>query len=143
MPVHHRASRAGAAALALTAALTLSLSGCRDSRPSASGAGGDGNSVKIMVGGIDKVIYLPAKLSERLGYLEQAGLNVQLLTEPAGAQAENVLPAGHLQGVGGVYDHTIDLQTKGKCVQSVVQLADVPGEVEVVAAGKAGQIASP
>ena len=143
MPVHHRASRAGAAALALTAALTLSLSGCRDSRPSASGAGGDGNSVKIMVGGIDKVIYLPAKLSERLGYLEQAGLNVQLLTEPAGAQAENVLLAGDVQGVVGFYDHTIDLQTKGKCVQSVVQLADVPGEVEVVASGKAGRLASP
>lgn len=134
--------RAGAAALAAAIAASLALSGCRDSRSSASGtdAGGD---LKIMVGGIDKVIYLPAKLAEQLGYFKQEGLNVRLLTEPAGAQAENVLLAGDVQGVVGFYDHTIDLQTKGKCVRSVVQLADVPGEVEVVAAGQTGRLASP
>ncbi len=38
-----------------------------------------------MVGGIDKVIYLPAKLTEQLGYFKEQGLNVKLLTEPAGA----------------------------------------------------------
>jgi NitT/TauT family transport system substrate-binding protein len=46
-----------------------------------------------------------------------------------------VLIAGDVQGVVGFYDHTIDLQTKGKCIQSVVQFADVPGEVEIVAPG--------
>jgi NitT/TauT family transport system substrate-binding protein len=125
---------------AVAAVCVLSLTACRDSRTSSS-SGGD--SVKIMVGGIDKVIYLPAKLTEQLGYFKEQGLQVQLLTEPAGAQAENVLISGDVQGVVGFYDHTIDLQTKGKCIESVVQLADVPGEVEVVAAGKAGQITSP
>jgi NitT/TauT family transport system substrate-binding protein len=126
---------------AVAAVGVLSLTACRDSRTSASSSGGD--SVKIMVGGIDKVIYLPAKLTEQLGYFKEQGLKVQLLTEPAGAQAENVMISGDVQGVVGFYDHTVDLQTKGKCVESVVQLADVPGEVEVVAAGKAGQITSP
>jgi NitT/TauT family transport system substrate-binding protein len=126
-------------AAALAAATALSLASCRDSR---SGDGPAG-TVKIMVGGIDKVIYLPAKLTERLGYFKEQGLNVTLLTEPAGAQAENVLISGGVQGVVGFYDHTIDLQTKGKCVQSVVQLADVPGEVEIVGARRTSRITSP
>src|SRR5512133_306354 len=96
-----------------------------------------------MVGGIDKVIYLPAKLAEQLGYFKDEGVDVQLLSEPSGAQAENVLIAGDVQGVVGFYDHTIDLQTKGKCIESVVQFADVPGEVEVVSTKQAGQITSP
>jgi sulfonate transport system substrate-binding protein len=129
---------AAVAGLALAAALT----GCRDSRTSAT-AGGTTPHVKIMVGGIDKVIYLPAKLTEQLGYFKDAGLDVQLLTEPSGSQAENVLISGDVQGVVGFYDHTIDLQTKGKCIQSVVQFANIPGEAEVVATGKAGQISSP
>ncbi|GAA0351231.1 ABC transporter substrate-binding protein [Actinoallomurus spadix] len=132
------------AAAALAATTTLSLAACRDSRTASGGSGGRQNgTVKIMVGGIDKVIYLPAKLTEQLGYFKEQGLDVQLLTEPAGAQAENVLISGDVQGVVGFYDHTIDLQTKGKCIESVVQLAAVPGEVEVVAAGKAGRITSP
>jgi NitT/TauT family transport system substrate-binding protein len=133
-------TRAGTVALA--AATALSLTACRDSRTSSGGGAKDAN-VKIMVGGIDKVIYLPAKLTEQLGYFKEEGLNVRLLTEPAGAQAENVLISGDVQGVVGFYDHTVDLQTKGKCVESVAQLADVPGEAEVVATGKAGQITSP
>ncbi len=130
-------------AASLAAVTALSLGACRDSRTSSSGGGKDDNNVKIMVGGIDKVIYLPAKLTEQLGYFKEQGLNVKLLTEPAGAQAENVLISGDVDGVVGFYDHTVDLQTKDKCLESVVQLADVPGEAEVVAAGKAGQIASP
>ncbi|WP_329520901.1 ABC transporter substrate-binding protein [Spirillospora sp. NBC_01491] len=136
-------ARTRAAAAALAALTALSLSACRDSRGTSGGSGGSGGTVKIMVGGIDKVIYLPAKLTERLGYFKEQGLTVQLLTEPAGAQAENVLISGDVQAVVGFYDHTIDLQTKGKCVQSVVQMADVPGEAEMVAAGKAGRIGSP
>jgi NitT/TauT family transport system substrate-binding protein len=130
------------AVLAVTAA--LGLAACRGTSPSAGGGkDADPGQVKIMVGGIDKVIYLPAKLTEQLGYFKTEGLDVQLLTEPAGAVAENVLLAGDVQGVVGFYDHTVDLQTKGKCVESVVQLADVPGEVQVVATDKAGQIRTP
>ncbi|HEV8566258.1 MAG TPA: ABC transporter substrate-binding protein [Actinoplanes sp.] len=121
----------------------LTTAGCRGTSPDEAKAGGGTSQVKIMVGGIDKVIYLPAKLTEQLGYFSAEGLDVQLLTEPSGATAENVLIAGDVQGVVGFYDHTIDLQTKGKCVTSVVQFADVPGEVEVVASAKAGSLRSP
>jgi NitT/TauT family transport system substrate-binding protein len=91
-----------------------------------------------MVGGIDKVIYLPAKLTEQLGYFEDAGVDVDLKTEPSGASAENVMLAGKVDGVVGFYDHAITLQAQGKCVESVVQLAKVPGEAEVVATKAAG-----
>ncbi|MCW2903287.1 MAG: sulfonate/nitrate/taurine transporter periplasmic protein [Streptosporangiaceae bacterium] len=131
------------AAAALAAVTALSVSACRSSQSASGGSKGDAGNIKIMVGGIDKVIYLPAKLTDQLGYFKQEGLNVQLLTEPAGAQAENVLISGDVQGVVGFYDHTIDLQTKGKCIQSVVQFADVPGEVEIVSTAKAGKIKSP
>ena len=40
--------------------------------------------VSIMVGGYEKQIYLPAKLTEALGYFKGEGLDVALLHEPAG-----------------------------------------------------------
>ena len=88
--------------------------------------------VSIMVGGIEKQIYLPAELTERLGYFEAEGLNVSLLSEPAGVEAAGEMLAGAVQGVIGFYDHNIDLQALGKYTESVVQLGQVPGEVVLV-----------
>ncbi|MFK4146844.1 ABC transporter substrate-binding protein [Streptomyces sp. NPDC004065] len=107
------------------------------------GGGGKGEHVKIMVGGLDKVIYLPAMLTQRLGYFSAEGLDVQLLSEPAGVQAETALVSGQVQGAVGFYDHTLDLQVKGKDVESVVQFSHAPGEVEVVSEKAAGEITSP
>ena len=99
--------------------------------------------ISIMVGGIEKIIYLPAKLAEQLGYFKEEGLDVELLSEPAGVEAEDELLAGAVQGVVGFYDHSIDLQAKGKLVASVVQFSQAPGEVELVATKIADQIRSP
>lgn len=90
------------------------------------------DKITLMVGGYEKIIYLPAKLAERLGYFKEAGLDVELLNEGAGVDAENELIAGAVQGVVGFYDHCVDLQAKGKFIESVVQLAHAPGEVELV-----------
>ncbi|MBO1335770.1 ABC transporter substrate-binding protein [Streptomyces sp. VRA16 Mangrove soil] len=139
------ASLAAAGLLALT-----SLTACADDASSTSsnsgsgsGGGGKGEKVKIMVGGLDKVIYMPAMLTQRLGYFSDEGLNVELLTEPAGVQAETALVSGQVQGAVGFYDHTLDLQTKGKHVESVVQFSHAPGEVEVVSKKADGDITSP
>ncbi len=121
---------------ASTAACGRSSSGGSDSGDDASGT----PKVSIMVGGIDKVIYLPAMLTDRLGYFKDAGLDVALKSEPSGSSAENVLVAGKVQGVVGFYDHTVTLQAQGKCIESVVQLAKVPGEAEVVATKSANGI---
>jgi sulfonate transport system substrate-binding protein len=88
--------------------------------------------VSIMIGGIEKQIYLPAVLAQRLGYFDAEGLNVTLLSEPAGVEAADEMLAGAVQGVIGFYDHNIDLQALGKYTESVVQLSRVPGEVELV-----------
>jgi NitT/TauT family transport system substrate-binding protein len=141
-PTRH-AALATAALLALT-----SLTACADDASgTATGSGGKGDGkgvkVKIMVGGLDKVIYLPAMLAQRLGYFDAEGLDVEMLSEPAGVQAETALVSGQVQGAVGFYDHTLDLQTKGKHVESVVQFSQAPGEVEVVSKKHAGDITSP
>ena len=94
----------------------------------------DANTITIMVGGINKIIYLPAKLTEALGYFKDEGLNVELQSQPAGVDAENQLIAGAVQGVVGFYDHTIDLQAKGKEIEAIAVFCKVPGEVELVSA---------
>lgn len=84
--------------------------------------------VSIMVGGLEKIIYMPYMLAEKLGYYKDAGITVTLVEESAGQDAELALLAGQVDGAGGFYDHTLDLQTKGKKVEDVVTMADVPGE---------------
>ncbi|MDR5734720.1 ABC transporter substrate-binding protein [Caballeronia sp. LZ025] len=98
--------------------------------------------LSIMVGGATKIIYLPAKLTEQLGYFKDEGLDVEILSQPAGVDAENELLAGAVQGVVGFYDHTIDLQSKGKEVQALVVFGQVPGEVEVVSTKASSTIKS-
>jgi NitT/TauT family transport system substrate-binding protein len=121
----------------------LSMSGCGGSGAKADAEKGANPSVQIMVGGIDKVIYLPAKLTEQLGYFKAEGVDVKMLSEPSGASAENVLISGQVEGVVGFYDHTITLQAQGKCIESVVQLAKVPGEAEVVSNKAAATLKTP
>jgi len=100
------------------------------------------DKITIMVGGYEKQIYLPAKLTEALGYFKDEGLDVELLNESAGVDAENQLLAGAVQGVVGFYDHCVDLQAKGKFVESLVQFSQAPGEVELVST-KHPEIKSP
>ncbi len=90
------------------------------------------DKIKIMVGGMEKHIYLPAKLTEQLGYFKDEGIEVELLNEPSGVDAEDEMLAGAVQGVVGFYDHCVDLQSKGKFAVSVVQFSQAPGEVELV-----------
>jgi len=97
----------------------------------------------MAVGGMEKQIYLPAKLAEQLGYFKDQGLDVELINTRAGVEAENELIAGEVQAVVGFYDHTIDIQSKGKSIISIVQLSRAPGEVELVASKLAGEIRSP
>ena len=88
----------------------------------AASAAAHAEKLTIMVGGATKIIYLPAKLTEQLGYFKDEGLDVEILSQPAGVDAENELLAGAVQGVVGFYDHTIDLQSKGKEVQALGDL---------------------
>ncbi|GAC1410270.1 MAG: ABC transporter substrate-binding protein [Burkholderiaceae bacterium] len=99
--------------------------------------------ITIMIGGMEKMIYLPAKLAEQLGYLKETGLDIELVSESSGVNAETEMLSGAAQGVVGAYDHTIDLQARGKWVQSVVQFSHAPGEVILVSKAAAKDIKSP
>ncbi|SEP49675.1 ABC transporter substrate-binding protein [Amycolatopsis saalfeldensis] len=130
--------------VAVAAALLVTVAGvtaCRDSRQIDLGSGGKPH-IKIMIGGLSKVIYLPGQLAQQIGAYERQGLDVELFDQPSGANAETSLLAGEVQGVVGFYDHTIDLQAKEQCITSVVQFSNVPGEAEMVATAKAGEIRS-
>lgn len=122
-------------ALSTSAVVALSLA-------TASGAAFADSKISIMVGGATKIIYLPAKLTEQLGYFKDEGLDVEILSQPAGVDAENELLAGAVQGVVGFYDHTIDLQSKGKEVEALVVFGQVPGEVEMVSTKAAATLKS-
>jgi NitT/TauT family transport system substrate-binding protein len=135
------------ALLAATAA--LALAGCASSATSSTTAkqqqvgATSGAKVSIMVGGLNKQIYLPFELAERLGYYKAQGLNIALSDEPAGVDATTNMLAGKVNGVGGFYDHTIALQGLGQSAESVVSMLVTPGEVELCRSDLKGKIKSP
>jgi NitT/TauT family transport system substrate-binding protein len=129
---------------AMAAAVAITLAACGSSKTSNSQASSSSiPHVSLMVGGLSKQIYLPFMLTQQLGFFKQQGVNVSLIDEPAGVDATTSMLAGKVDGVGGFYDHTIDLQGLGKSAQSVVQLLQVPGEVEVCRNDLKGKINSP
>jgi NitT/TauT family transport system substrate-binding protein len=135
-------------AAALTAAAVLALTGCSSkASQSQNVAGGsaapNAPKVTIMVGGLSKQIYLPFMLTKQLGYYDKAGVNVNLIDEPAGGDATKNMIAGQVQGVGGFYDHNIALQALSKSSESVVSMLQIPGEVEVCRSDLKSKIKSP
>ncbi len=129
------------ASLAGVAALTAGLAACSSAGSSSSAAGSNAASaslptVTLMVGGIDKQIYLPYQLAQDLGFYKKYGVNVQLSTEQnGGVGAEEAMVSGQVDMAGAWYVHAIDFQAKGKNVVDVVQLSGAPGEREMCAKG--------
>jgi NitT/TauT family transport system substrate-binding protein len=122
------------AAVAAIGALALGAAACSSSGSSSAGGSGSTNvpTVTMMVGGIDKQIYLPYQLAQDLGFYKKYGVNVKLSTEvDGGVGAEDAMGSGQVDLAGAWYIHTIDFQSKGKAVESVVQLSGAPGEREM------------
>ena len=123
--------RKPALALAATAAAAVSLAGvtaCSSSSASSSSM----PTVTMMVGGIDKQIYLPYQLAQGLGFYKKYGVNMQLSTEQqGGVGAEDAMVAGQVDMAGAWYVHTIDFQLAHKDVIDVAQLSGAPGEREM------------
>ncbi len=135
---------AGAASIA---ALAAGLAACSSSGSTATGSNAVSTvsgvpTVTLMVGGIDKQIYLPYQLAQDLGFYKKYGVNVQLSTEQSGGVgAETAMVSGQVDMAGAWYVHTIDFQQKGKNVIDVVQLSGAPGER--VMCGKSSGVSSP
>ncbi|MBS2963044.1 ABC transporter substrate-binding protein [Actinocrinis puniceicyclus] len=123
-------SLAGVLALGTATACGSSGNGGQSSGSGASG--GPAPTVTMMVGGIDKQIYLPYELAQQLGYYQKYGVNMQLSSEvDGGVGAEDAMASGQVDMAGAWYNHTIDFQVKGKSVVDIVQLSGAPGEREM------------
>ena len=93
-------------------------------------------TVKLMVGGIDKQIYLPYQLAEGLGFYKKHGVNVELSTEQdGGVGAEDAVVSGEVEMAGAWYVHAIDFISKGKNIIGIAQLGNSPGERIMCAKG--------
>ena len=127
-----RGMPARALAGAAVAALAVSVAACT---ATASGSSGP-PTVTMMVGGIDKQIYLPYELAQRLGYYHKYGINMVLSTEQTGGVgAETAMASGQVDMAGAWYVHTIDFQLAGVNVEDVAQLSGAPGEREMCYTG--------
>jgi len=128
--IRRRPARPLAAALAV--ALAAGLGACSSSSAASNGM----PTVTMMVGGIDKQIYLPYQLAQGLGFYKKYGINMQLSTEQTGGVgAETAMASGQVDLAGAWYVHTIDFQLAGVNVEDVVQLSGAPGEREMCAKG--------
>lgn len=87
--------------------------------------------IRLMTGGAAKLIYLPVILADQLGYFRKEGLDVRVMSSPAGIDVSTELVAGAIQGAVGYYDHTIQLQSRGMDVQSVIVLGQSAGIIEL------------
>ncbi|OIK23483.1 ABC transporter substrate-binding protein [Streptomyces malaysiense] len=124
------------AASVLTVLALGAVSACSGNSGSTTASRGSGGTptVKLMVGGIDKQIYLPYQLAQNLGFYKKYGVDVQLSTEQdGGVGAEEAMASGQVDMAGAWYSHTIEFQAKGKAVEDVVQLSGAPGEREMCA----------
>ena len=86
----------------------------RDALPGGEGALRSGSNlptVTMMVGGIDKQIYLPYQLAQNLGFYKKYGVNMQLSTEQSGGVgAETAMASGQVDMAGAWYVHNRDLK---------------------------------
>ena len=125
------ASVAGVAALAAGLAACSSPASSSSSNATGSNTGATSGmpTVTLMVGGIDKQIYLPYQLAQDLGFYKKYGVNVQLSTEQnGGVGAETAMVSGQVDMAGAWYVHAIDFQAKGK--DALGRLETQPVEID-------------
>ena len=139
----HEISRNAVSAVAAM----VTLAACGGTANNASGTSTSGSAMqpvdlKIMVGGLNKKIYLPNMLAKQLGYFDQEKINVTLVDEGSGQGTELEVVAGNVDAGSGAYSHPVELNALGKKIETICQFGIAPGEAEMVASSKAGSIKS-
>lgn len=82
--------------------------------------------ISIAVGGKSSLYYLPLTIAEQLGYFKAEGLEVEITDFAGGARALQALTEGAADVVSGAFEHTINLQSKGKKCQAFVLQGRAP-----------------
>jgi NitT/TauT family transport system substrate-binding protein len=96
--------------------------------------------LRLMVGGLNKQIYLPNMLAKQLGYFDDQKINVTLVDEGSGQGTEDEVVAGNVDAGSGAYSHPVELNARGKKIETICQFGIAPGEAEMVASKKADSI---
>ncbi|MGP3690434.1 ABC transporter substrate-binding protein [Streptomyces sp. IBSNAI002] len=129
-------------ALALAGALTAVLAGCGSASSGADGANGELTKVTIGIGGQPLLPYLPTTLAQQLGYYKEEGLDVELQDLKSGSKALQAMQGGSVDVASGYYDHTVQMQAKGKDVRAFVNMLRTPSIVLAVSPKATREIAS-
>ena len=82
--------------------------------------------ITIAVGGKSSLYYLPLTIAEQLGFFKSAGLEVEIIDFAGGSRAMQAVTEGAADVVSGAFEHTINLQSRGKKYQSFVLQGRAP-----------------
>jgi NitT/TauT family transport system substrate-binding protein len=131
--------------ISLLAAVALTAAGCSSSSTKTSNAAStsDPATVTIAVSNATNQTYLSLVLAQQLGFFKKQGVTVKIVNTVNGNQNWQDMLAHQVDGVIGFYDHNIDLRAKGVSTESVIQLNQAPGMVELVRTDEASAITSP
>ena len=118
----------------------VTLAACGGTSPPSTGV--QTVDVKLMVGGLNKQIYLPNMLAKQLGYFDEQKINITFIDEGSGQATEEEVVAQAVDAGSGAYSHAIELNALGKKIETICQFGIAPGEAEMVDAKKASSITS-
>ena len=82
--------------------------------------------ITIAVGGKSSLYYLPLTIAEQLGFFKSAGLEVEIIDFAGGSRALQAVTDGAADVVSGAFEHTINLQSRGKKYQAFVLQGRAP-----------------
>src|SRR3989440_11488926 len=128
-----------------TTALAIALAACGGTSNNAgSGSSGAMQTVdlKMMVGGLNKQIYLPNMLAKQLGYFDAEKINITLVDEGSGQGTELEVVAGNGGAGSGAGRPPIALQCPGEENQTIFPFRPAPGAGEMGAGQKGGAVKS-
>jgi NitT/TauT family transport system substrate-binding protein len=103
-------------------------------------AGTGGAKVRLAVGGMNQMVYLPTTLAEQLGFYKEEGLDVELQDFAGGAKSLQALVGGSADVVSGFYDHTIQMAAEGRELVAFVTMLRFPGLVLVTSPQSAASV---
>src|SRR5260370_6542482 len=120
----------------------VALSACGGTSAASPAASVQPVVLKLTVGGLNKQIYLRNMRAKQLGYRDEQKINVTLVDEGSGQGTEDEVVAGNVDAGSGAYSHPVELNAKGKKIETICQFGIAPGEAEMVASKKADSIKS-
>lgn len=93
---------------------------------SAFSVAGSAEPLRIAVGGLGLLYYLPLMIAQQLRYFEAEGLSVRIDDYPGGTQALQALQSGAADICAGAYEHTLLAQEGGSSLCAFVVQGRAP-----------------